>query len=46
MRYGEILPAVFLSRPNRFIAHVLVEGEEVVGECHTFICLDYVGAKV
>lgn len=32
MRYGEILPAVFLSRPNRFIAHVLVEGEEVV--CH------------
>lgn len=32
MRYGEILSAVFLSRPNRFIAHVLVEGEEVV--CH------------
>lgn len=32
MRYGEILPAVFLSRPNRFIAHVLVEREEVV--CH------------
>lgn len=32
MQYGEILPAVFLSRPNRFIAHVLVEGEEVV--CH------------
>ena len=32
MRYGEILPAVCLSRPNRFIAHVLVEGEEVV--CH------------
>lgn len=32
MRYGEILPAVFLSRPNRFIAHVLVEGEKVV--CH------------
>ena len=32
MRYREILPAVFLSRPNRFIAHVLVEGEEEV--CH------------
>ena len=32
MRYGEILPAVFLSRPNRFIAHVLVKGEKVV--CH------------
>lgn len=32
MRYGEILPATFLSRPNRFIAHVLLEGREVV--CH------------
>lgn len=32
MRYTEILPAEFLSRPNRFIAHVRLEGEEVV--CH------------
>ena len=44
MRYGEILPAVFLSRPNRFIAHVLVEGEEVVchvkntGRCRELLC--------
>lgn len=32
MRYTEILPAEFLSRPNRFIAHVRLEGEDVV--CH------------
>ena len=32
MRYGEVLPAEFLARPNRFIAHVLMQGEEVV--CH------------
>lgn len=32
MRYTEILPAEFLSRPNRFIAHVRLGGEEVV--CH------------
>ena len=46
MRYGEILPAVFLSRPNRFIAHVLVEGEEVVchvkntGRCRELLCTE------
>lgn len=28
MRYLNIVPAVFLSRPNRFIAKVLVEGAE------------------
>lgn len=27
MRYEKIIPAVFLARPNRFIATVLVEGE-------------------
>ncbi len=32
MRYGEVVPGVFLSRPNRFIAHVLLQGQEVV--CH------------
>ena len=32
MRYEEIQPAVFLTRPNRFIAHVLLQGQEVV--CH------------
>lgn len=29
MRYGNIHKAVFLSRPNRFIAKVLLEGEEL-----------------
>ena len=29
MRYQNIHKAVFLSRPNRFIARVLLEGEEV-----------------
>ena len=32
MRYEAISPAVFLSRPNRFIAHVLLNGEDTV--CH------------
>ena len=32
MQYGEVKSGVFLRRPNRFIAHVLVDGEEVV--CH------------
>ncbi len=29
---GAVIPAVFVSRPNRFIARCLLEGEEVV--CH------------
>ena len=32
MTYENIRPAVFLDRPNRFIAHVLLDGEAVV--CH------------
>ena len=32
MVYGKILPGVFLARPNRFVAHVELEGERVV--CH------------
>lgn len=32
MRYGEVLPAEFIARPNRFIAHVRLQGEMVV--CH------------
>lgn len=32
MRYGEVLLAEFIARPNRFIAHVRLQGEEVV--CH------------
>ena len=32
MVYADISPAIFLSRPNRFIAHVLLDGRETV--CH------------
>lgn len=32
MQYGEVRQAHFLERPNRFIAHVELEGETVV--CH------------
>ena len=30
MHYPHVVRATFLSRPNRFIAHVLLEGEEVI----------------
>lgn len=32
MKYENISPAVFLRRPNRFIAHILHEGQEKI--CH------------
>ena len=32
MRYGQVKKGVFLSRPNRFIAHVALNGAETV--CH------------
>jgi len=32
MRYSNIRKAEFICRPNRFIAHVLMDGEEVI--CH------------
>ena len=32
MRYKNVITGTFISRPNRFIAHVMVDGEEVV--CH------------
>ena len=32
MKYGQVEKAVFLARPNRFIAHVLLDGAETV--CH------------
>ena len=32
MQYGTVVPATFVRRPNRFIAHVMVAGREVV--CH------------
>lgn len=32
MRYENMVPGTFLSRPNRFVAHVLIDGQETV--CH------------
>lgn len=32
MRYPPMIPGTFLSRPNRFIAHVLLDGREEI--CH------------
>ncbi len=32
MRYGEVKKGIFLARPNRFIAHVALDGVETV--CH------------
>ena len=29
LRYPNVTPAVFLSRPNRFVAQVLLEGEVI-----------------
>ena len=32
MKYNRVVPGVFLKRPNRFIAHVCINGKEEV--CH------------
>lgn len=32
MQYGKMVPGTFLRRPNRFIAHVLLDGQEQI--CH------------
>ena len=32
MIYRNIVPGIFLSRPNRFIAHILIDGQDTV--CH------------
>ena len=32
MKYNQVVPGIFLQRPNRFIAHVLINGKEEV--CH------------
>ena len=32
MEYGRIVPGIFLSRPNRFIAHIAIAGKEEI--CH------------
>ena len=49
MQYKNIVPGVFLARPNRFIAHIKIDGKEEV--CHvknTGRCRELlpVGAKV
>jgi sugar fermentation stimulation protein A len=49
MRYFNMCPGVFLSRPNRFIAHVEIDGrEEVVHVKNTGRCRELLpsGAKV
>ena len=30
MHYGQIVKATFISRPNRFIAHVNIKGQKTV----------------
>ena len=32
MDYGQVLPGIFISRPNRFIARVMIRGKEEI--CH------------
>lgn len=32
MRYSNMVPGIFLRRPNRFIAHILIDGKEHI--CH------------
>lgn len=32
MQYGNMVPGIFLSRPNRFIAHIEIDGREEI--CH------------
>jgi sugar fermentation stimulation protein A len=32
MKYNQVVPGTFLQRPNRFIAHVLINGKEEI--CH------------
>ncbi|MBO7252365.1 MAG: DNA/RNA nuclease SfsA [Oscillospiraceae bacterium] len=49
MRYRNMIPGTFLSRPNRFIAHVLIDGkEEVVHVKNTGRCRELLphGAQV
>ena len=49
MKYANMMPAIFLSRPNRFIAHVQMDGQtEVVHVKNTGRCRELlpVGAKV
>ena len=49
MKYGKMVPGIFLSRPNRFVAHVEINGkEEIVHVKNTGRCRELLppGAKV
>lgn len=49
MKYEQVIEAIFLKRPNRFIAHVLINGEEeIVHVRNTGRCKELLipGAKV
>ena len=49
MRYKQIVPGIFLKRPNRFIAHIEIDGkEEIVHVKNTGRCRELlpVGAQV
>ena len=43
MKYEHVIPGIFLKRPNRFIAHVLINGKEEIchvkntGRCHELL---------
>lgn len=49
MKYGEMVPGIFLSRPNRFVAHVEIDGSpEIVHVKNTGRCRELLpsGAEV
>lgn len=49
MKYGKVIDGIFVNRPNRFIAHVLIDGkDEVVHVKNTGRCRELLlpGAKV
>ena len=47
MHYPNMIPGIFLSRPNRFIAHVLIDGqEEIVHVKNTGRCKELLPAGV
>ncbi|MBR1495956.1 MAG: hypothetical protein IJ601_13050 [Acidaminococcaceae bacterium] len=32
MKYSKVVPGIFIKRPNRFIAHIMINGNEEI--CH------------
>ena len=34
MKYGEMIPGRFCTRPNRFVAHVELKGQEEICQKH------------